>query len=1095
MQRKELILYGFRPYPNFTMKTSSPANFSVTTIAIRRHIGTLMLTLALIVIGVFFLFDLPVDLLPSITYPRIGLRVNVPGISPEVAVDEVTRPLEEGLAATEGVVQVFSQTREGQVSVDLYFQPGGDIDLALNDATAAFNRARSNLPDTVEEPRLFKVDPSQLPVYELALTSQSLDPLQLRVFADEELARELGVVEGVAVVDVSGGVEEEVRISIDLSRLQALGIGLNDVLTELAESNQDISGGRILGELNEPLTRVIGRFEDAEEILNLSFEVAAAETESVSTRRVYLRDFAQVIDAQANQRVFVLLNEQPAVKVSIQKQPEANTIEVVEGIKQRLAELRQTGIVPEDLELVATLDESIFIRNAISNVTNAGLIGAGLAAIAVLLFLGSLRQTAIVVSAIPLAALTAIILMRLFGLSLNVFSLGGLAVGVGIVVDNSIVMLENIAESVGVTPGKDAKTRLNSRQLIERSISSSQEVESALVASSSTNLVAVLPFLLIGGFISLLFNELVLTVSFAVAASVLVALTVVPMLTSRLLAVKKTSSVGRFWLLQAFNRQFEAATRRYSMILKQVLRRRILVIGLTFLLLGGSSILVVGQVPQEILPRIDTGQAQLRAQFPPGTPLETNRRVMAKVDEILLAQPETEYVFTTSGGFLFGSNTSENPLRGSSTITLKPDTDVEAYVSRVSAEFDQLNLVDIRLRLSPGEVRGLILNNSPVRGADVDVVLQGENAQTLQQAGQQVLNTLEQQATLSSFRPDADPRQPEIQIRLDRERAAELNLNIQDVGSTLETAITGSVPTQLQRGNRLVDVRVELQEDSINRPSQLAQIPLFVDNSDRLIRLGDVTRIEQGQAPGEIQRINQRQVFLISGNLNEDADLGAALAELEQIFQEIDLPPGVGRLPSAAAQSNQEIQSSFAVLGGLAAFLVFVVMAVQYNSLVDPLVIMFTLPLALAGGIWGLFITQTAIGITVIVGAVLLVGIVVNNAIILVELANQIREREKCDRTTAILQAAPQRLRPILMTTITTVVGMFPLALGLGQGGEFLQPLGIVVFSGLALATLLTLFIIPCFYILLHDLVGKISGKKRSPVSVRPKTSETLSPK
>ncbi len=1078
------------------MKTSSPANFSITSVAIRQHIGTLMLTLAIIVIGVFFLFDIPVDLLPSITYPRIGLRVNVPGISPEVAVDEVTRPLEEGLAATEGVVQVFSQTREGQVSVDLYFQPGGNIDLALNDATAAFNRARSNLPDTVEEPRLFKVDPSQLPVYELALTSQSLDPLQLRVFADEELARELGIVEGVAVVDVSGGVEEEVRVLIDLSRLQALGIGLNDVLTELEETNQDISGGRILGELNEPLTRVIGRFEDAEELLNLSFEVAApAGTESVSTRRVYLRDFAQVIDGQANQRVFVFLNEQPAVKLSIQKQPEANTIEVVAGIQQRLEELRQAGIVPEDLELVATLDESVFIRNAISNVTSAGLIGAGLAAIAVLLFLGSLRQTVIVVSAIPLAALTAIILIKLFGLSLNVFSLGGLAVGVGIVVDNSIVMLENIAESAGMTPGKDAKTRLNSRQLIERSISSSQEVESALVASSSTNLVAVLPFLLIGGFISLLFNELVLTVSFAVAASVLVALTVVPMLTSRLLAIKKTSSVGRFWLLQAFNRQFEAATRRYSMILKQVLRRRILVIGLTFLLLGGSTMLVVGQVPQEILPRINTGQAQLRAQFPPGTPLATNRQVMAKVDEILLAQPETEYVFTTSGGFLFGSNTSENPLRGSSTITLKPDTDVEAYVSRLSAEFEQLNLVDIRLRLSPGEVRGLILNNSPVRGAEVDVVLQGENAQTLEQAGQQVLDALEQQSTLSSFRPDADPRQPEIQIRLDRERAAELNLNIQDVGSTLETAITGSVPTQLQRGNRLVDVRVELEEDSINRPSQLEQIPLFVDDSDRLIRLGDVTRIEPGQAPGEIQRINQRQVFLISGNLNENADLGAALAELEQIFQEIDLPEGVSRLPSAAAQSNQEIQSAFAVLGGMAAFLVFVVMAVQYNSLVDPLVIMFTLPLALAGGIWGLFITQTAIGITVIVGAVLLVGIVVNNAIILVELANQIREREQCDRTTAILQAAPQRLRPILMTTITTVVGMFPLALGLGQGGEFLQPLGIVVFSGLALATLLTLFIIPCFYILLHDLVGRISGKKRSPVSVQSKSTEPITPK
>jgi len=1059
------------------MESSPSSNFSISAIAIRRHIGTLMLTLAVIVIGVFFLFNIQVDLLPSITYPRIGLRVSIPGISPEVAVDEVTRPLEEGLAATEGVLQVFSQTREGQVSVDLYFKPGGDIDIALNDATAAFNRARSDLPDTIESPRLFKFDPSQLPVYELALTSESLEPLQLRVFAEEELARELGVVEGVAVVDVSGGVEEEVRVLIDLERLQALGIGLDDVLEELEEANQDISGGRILGELNEPLTRAVGRFQDASEIRDLSFRV------NDSTRPVYLRDFAQVVDGQANQRIFVTLNQQPAVKISIQKQPEANSIEVVDGIKQRVEQLKASGVVPEDLELVATLDESIFIGNAISNVVGAGLTGAGLAAIAVLLFLGSLRQTAIIVSAIPLAALTAIILMKLFGLSLNVFSLGGLAVGVGIVVDNSIVMLENIAVGAGMSLGKDSKTRLNSRQTIAQSISSSREVESSLIASTSTNLVAVLPFLLIGGFIALLFNELILTVSFAVAASVLVALTVIPMLASRLLSIRQSSSIGRFWLLRAFNRQFESATMRYGILLQQVLQRRLLTIGLIFLILGGSSLLIIERVPQEILPRIDTGQAQLRAQFPPGTPLATNRRVMARVDEILLAQPETEYTFTTAGGFLFGSNTSENPLRGSSTITLKPDTDVEAFVSRVTAELDKLNLIDIRLRLSPGEVRGLILNNSPIRGADVDVILQGENSEVLEQAGAKVLKALEQQATLSSFRPDADPPQSEIQIRLNRERAADLDLNIQDIGDTIETAITGSVPTQIQRNNRLVDVRVELDKADISRPSQLAQIPLF-DDANNLIRLGDVTNISLGQAPGEIQRINQRQVFLIAGSLNENVNLGDALAELDSIFQDIDLPAGVSRLPSAAAQSNQEIQSAFTVLGGLAAFLVFVVMAVQYNSLIDPLVIMFTLPLALAGGIWGLFLTQTAIGITVIVGAVLLVGIVVNNAIILIELANQIREREKCDRPTAILQAAPQRLRPILMTTITTVLGMFPLALGLGQGGEFLQPLGIVVFSGLALATLLTLFVIPCFYILLHDLVDRFSNKRRSKTSI-----------
>lgn len=286
------------------------------------------------------------------------------------------------------------------------------------------------------------------------------------------------------------------------------------------------------------------------------------------------------------------------------------------------------------------------------------------------------------------------------------------------------------------------------------------------------------------------------------------------------------------------------------------------------------------------------------------------------------------------------------------------------------------------------------------------------------------------------------------------------------------------MPTQLQRNERLVDVRVQLNQALIRQPSQLAQLPLFVDNG-ALVRLSDVARIEDGQAPGEIQRINQRPVFLIAGNLNKGASLGAALEEVQQIVSTLELPDGVTVLPSYAGQTNKELQGALVGLGSLAAFLVFVVMAVQYNSLIDPLVIILTVPLALAGGILGLFVTQTAIGITVVVGAVLLVGIVVNNAIIMVETANQIREEEGLDRTAAIMQAAPQRLRPILMTTITTVLGLFPLALGIGEGSEFLQPLGIVVFSGLTLATLLTLFIIPCFYVLLHSIFKRDIGIRK----------------
>ncbi|MCM1983943.1 efflux RND transporter permease subunit [Lyngbya confervoides] len=1061
----------------------SSQGFSLSGLSIRRHIGTLMLTIAVFVIGLFIISSLQVDLLPTITYPRIGVRVNAPGISPEVAVDEITRPLEEALSATEGVTQVYSQTREGRISLDLFFRPGGDIDQALNEATAALNRARGSLPDTVESPRLFKFDPSQLPIYELALTSPTLPGSELRAFAEDQLARELRVIPGVSSVDVSGSAAEEVRVIVDFNRLQALGVGLTDVLNALRERNQDISGGRIQGEISEPLTRTLGRFQSAQDLRDLPLPSGEATDlpenslplSGLSPRRLYLRDVAQVIDGTEQERVFVSLNQQTAVKVSIQKQPDANTIAVVDEIQQRLAELREAGIIPADAVLTSTLDESKFIRNSIATVLGSGLSGAVLAAIAVLLFLGSLRQTLIIVLAIPLATLAAVILMGLFGLSINVFSLGGLALGVGIVVDNSIVMLENIAQGSGMTPGQDAVAQIRPLQFLRQSAQSAREVESALVAATSTNLVAVLPFLLLGGFFALLFRELILTVSFAIAASILIAITVVPMATSRLLAIPKVSGLNQFWLLVQFNRRFLAATNRYRQALAWVLQRRLSVILAVILVLGGSGWWMAGQLPQEILPRINTGQARLIARFPAGTPLESNLRVMAQVDEILMNQPETDDVFSTAGGFLFGTSTSENPLRGSSTITLKPGTDVDAYIERVSQEFDQLNLVDVLLRLSPGEVRGLITNNSPVRGAEVDIGLQGEDPVALAAAGEQVLQVLEEQVSAARFRPDADESESEFQIRPDWDRAAAVNLTAQEIGATIQTAIEGSVPTQLQRGNRLIDVRVELDEAAISSPSQLNQLPLFVGNG-RAVRLGDVASIEEGQAPSEVQRINQQQVFLMAGNLNEGASLSQAFAEVEQALAQVELPPGISLLPSSAAETNRQLQSALQILGGLAIFLVFVVMAVQYNSLVDPLVILFTIPLAMTGGILGLYVTQTAVGATVVVGAVLLVGIVVNNAIIMIELANQIREREGIDRQAAILKAAPQRLRPILMTTITTVLGMFPLALGIGEGSEFLQPLGIVVFSGLSLATALTLFVIPCFYLLLHG--GPGNGKE-----------------
>jgi len=1120
-----------------------------------------MLTIATIVLGFFVISRIPVDLLPSITYPRIGLRVDAPGIVPEVGVNDITRPLEEAMAATAGVEQIFSQTREGRISIDLFFRPGEDIDQALNDATASLNRVRDQLPETIAPPRLFKFDPSQLPVYELALTSRSFSPVDLRIFADEELARELTRVPGVANVDISGGIQEEVQINLDLDRLQAVGLSINDVLAALRDRNQDTAGGLVRGGKSEALTRIQGKFGNADEIRRLPLTIAdrrnsssnPAENVLLPPAQIFLGDVATIRDGTAEQRIFVSLNGQPAVKVSIQKQPDANSIEVVDRVKAKLAELQRSGVIPGDMQLQMTLDESRFIRASIQNVTSAGLSGAALAALAVLLFLGSLRQTIIIVLAIPLATLGAMLLMGLFGLSLNVFSLGGLALGVGIVVDNAIVMLENITTHTQSTtlsapisddfprendrevendsPNQsqnqtdvddrpdhhsplhdqnDTKTSIGTierletsptrnpiatspqnllragersrhvnlhedqqqtrRQIQRQAEASSRELESALFASTITNLVSVVPFLLIGGFLSLLFNELILTISFAVAASLLIALTVVPALATRLLTIPYTSGLSQFFVIRGFAIGLQALTRGYQRVLRGVVRWRLLVIVLTVVSLGSASGWMVGQLPQEILPQINTGQAGLRVQFPPGTPIADNRRVMNAIDRILFEQPDIESVFTTAGGSLFGNVTSANALTGSSTISLKPGVKTAAFVGRMNAQFKQaLPLVDTRIGLRPETVRGLILSNSPTR-RDIDILLQGTDTLSLEQAGQQVLAALGA-ATLAEYEPDAEDPQPEVQVLPDWSRVADLELSAVAIGETIQTAINGTVATQLQRrddrGDRLVDVRVQLTPGTVQRPEQLRNLPLF-SNERQLIRVGDVATIQTGRAPGEIQRLNQRQIVLIEGTLADGASLSAALAEVDKLLSELTLPDGVSRLPSSAAATNNQLQSALTLLGSLATFLVFVVMAVQYNSLIDPLVILLTVPLALAGGILGLYVTQMPVGATVIIGVVLLVGIVVNNAIIMVELANQLRESDRLSPREAILQAAPQRLRPILMTTITTVLGLLPLAIGGGEGSEFLQPLGVVVFSGLSLATLLTLFIIPCFYVLFH---------------------------
>lgn len=944
---------------------------------VRRHIATLMLTLVLVVLSVIFRSHLTVDLLPSITNTHIGVRIEAPGLAPEVAVIKVTQPLEQAFATTDGVLQVFSRTREGQVSLDLFFRPEANIDQALNAANDTLNQVKRTLPDSVQEPRLFKVD-SLLPIYEFELTAPSLHSLDVQTFAVNELATELGLVPGVGTVDVSGAVREEVRINVDLPRLQASGVGLSTVLASLKNRNQDTAGGRIWGLDSEPLIRTIGHFQTVDEISNLPFPVTGAD-------HVYLRDFATVVDGMEKQQVYTYLNGEEAIKFSIQKQPNAKTMSVVKGVKKHLQSVTKAGV-----KLTTTWDESRFIHQSFTNITMAVAGGLICVAIALTWCLNSWRSALLVLLPVPLVVLGTIIALGLFGATLNLFTLGGLILGVVLVVNYSLLSSERGA-----------------------------------VAGGSALLGAVLPFLLIGGLISRLFHELILSICIAV-----------PMALTTVHQVRQTTKGCGNFLARVWPWRYGA-------------------VALSLLVWAVISLWVLPQVPLDFFPQLSPERVILLAQFPPDTTLETNQRVMGAVDGIFRHQPSTKFTVSTVGGYLFGNTTTANPLRSSTLITLKEGTDVGSYIQGVSQELQGLNLVDIHLDLIPVSLRGL--NNSLFRGDDLDLILQGSNAQILHQVGEQVLATLESEVSLASFHLPADAPQSEIQVLPNWERVAALGLTAGEIGQTIQTAITGSVPTQLLRGNQLVDVRVQLDERAVAAASQLGSLPLFVQEH-RQVRLSDVAKVVEGEAPTEIQRLNQEQVFLLSGNLNPYASFSRALDQINGVLPDLDLPADVTVLPVPP------LPGELLLVAGLALFLVFVVLAVEANSLVEPLVVLFTLPLVVAGGILAIYITHITMGVMAIAGLVLLTAIFLPQAIVMVKLAQQIQVQQQVSPQVAIFQAAPQCERSVLVVAIVTMVGMFPFALGLGSGAAFLQPLGVVVFSGLPWTTVVTLVMVPCFY-------------------------------
>ncbi len=1014
--------------------------------SIQHPIGVIMLTLTVVVIGLFSLQRLSIDLLPHIIYPDIRVRVLDPGVPAEIMEDKITRQLEEQLAITEGAIQVQSTTREGRSAVDLSFPYGTDIDQALRDASTRLDRAKRFLPTTIEPPIIYKPDPSQLPVMELVLSSYEMNAAELRSWADYTFAKWFINLPGVASVEVGGGVEREIQVIPDQEKLASLGLTLNALAQIIRDNNADAAGGRLVNAEQEISIRTRGRLRTIDELRQLAILPAGQSDISAA---VQLRDIAEIRDGHADERLRVRLNTLPGIKISIQKLPQANTVAVASEVEHRLANLQQQGLIPDSVQIEKVGDQSVFVRYAINNAASAAITGALLAMLVVYLFLGDLKRTLIIGAAIPIGILVTFTIMDAAGLTLNIMTLGGLALGLGLLIDSTIVMLENIT-----------RHQHDSGSSADNAVLAASEVNSPIVASTGTNLAAILPFLFIGGLTGLLFQELIITISSAMLAALVVALTLAPALGANLKLKDAEESKPII-----NNNLLNILKVRYQSVVRRVLRRPWLWIG-GFSLLLAAAVVTLSNSKTTFLPDMDEGNVSMSIKGEVGVNLDEMDATVEKIENLLLQQPEVEAVFSTVGGFIFGRSTFERSNHSSLRIQLRPeslrDLDSRRWVAQMRKKIEAMQLAGFKVSMWVRGVRGLRLGSGD---NELSLRIQGDELETLSALADAVIERIRDIPGVSNLSHSYEQRNEEISIAVNRQRAADLGVDSAALGETLRTALQGSVISDYIDGDRQIDIRLRLPPSEIQSPDQLANLIVALRDGEA-VRLHEIADIKRTASPTDIKRDQQQRIVEISGSAAAGATVSEVMEKIKNKLQDFDFPEGYTLYDAGADNTLQSGQRQGRWLLALAIFLVLVVMAVQYESLKNPLVILLSIPFALTGVSLGLWLADMPLSMSVWLGLIMLAGIVVNNAIVLVE---QIEiQRRELPLDDAITTAASLRLRPILMTTLTTVFGMLPLAIGLGEGSEMLQPLAFVIVCGLSFSMLVSLLLAPAFYHLLH---------------------------
>ncbi len=1016
----------------------------LTATAVKRPVATMMVYLIIITLGATGLRHLPIDLLPPIEFPQLTVAVDYPNVGPEEIEQIITQMVENAVSGVPGVEQIRSSSREGQSRVTLDFTRGTDLDEAANDLRAALDPIRNNLPPEAEPPRVWKFDPNNAPIVVVGASSPTRDLQELTLVLEREIAKRFEQIPGVGTIDVWGGVYRQVQVDLHRDRLNASRLSSEDVRQALVGSSVNVAGGNVTSGVKQLYVRTLGEFTSLEQI-----EQTVVAT--IDGRTIRVRDVADVSFGYRDLDRVVRINGRPMVRIVIRKQTGANTVAVAEAVR---AEVERINAERPDINLFVASDQSTFIQGSIDNVRQSALWGALLAVLVLYLFLRRAASTFVIAVSIPISIIATFALLYFSGLTLNQMSFGGLALGVGLVVDNAVVVLENINRLRD--EGKDPRGS---------ALIGTKQVAGAIIASTLTTCVIFLPVVFMQTISGVLFQQLALVVVFSLVCSLFVALTLVPMLASKTLSVRSRRSRRFAERLGGVQRVLARMEDRYGRLLGYAMRRKRRVVIVTVLLVTVTAALSP-LIPVELAPHTDADEIDVDLLMGDGTNIAVVDRYLTELEAMIRAElpPGAVRFFTTE----------IQDGRGEIEITMDPASPIKAteLAERLhAATAGLLPGADLRIDAQPGLwILRMIFGSGG--NEDVSLQLRGYSLEQAQRVAQQIQQRIETIPGIAGVRVGRRAGRPEENLVLDRAKLAELGLTVRQVAEVIQTNVGGSRAGEYRIGGDEFPITVRLRPEDRRSVQNLDNISVRVPGGE-VIPVSSVIDKQASRGPPQIDRVDGQRVTYITANLSRDLPLGDAVEAIRARISDLRLPQGFSVYFGGQYEEQQEAAADFRLSLLIALLLIYMVMAGQFERFLDPLIVLFSVPLAIIGVVPTLLLTGTTINIQSLMGIIMLTGIVVNNAIVLVDYINLLRREGSESLTDAVQHAGRRRLRPILMTTLTTVLGLLPLALGIGTGAEIQASLARVVLGGLIASTLATLVFIPVLYAGSHGLLER----------------------